>query len=300
MVNKKSLEEIYQHFYSANTELQDFLEVDFLGVNFSVDELVFKIYFTTEVSREQGYEYFYPLYNRNMIGALNMVKDTVNVGKIRFEAGLVNRTNDNMRFLYEWLGKIYPRLKSYSHQINEFSKLKCSTDIDYQLATMYFLGLIADKNVTHEVEAVKLHYILRMCPDTNHIGRNCHTDNDSVLSVIKTMDIPIMQRLGNFAERCLNDADAEMWIAAVDFYEHKPDKYKLYFKSVGKNIYSSLYRQLIHEGQEKLAVKVTEFQQWINIHTELKVYGLAVCCSENGLWSLNFYLDKNKEENNDV
>lgn len=295
-MNSISIEIAYQKFYSENPELQDFQAADFLGINFSEDGLVFKIYFTTEVSKEQRNEYFSPLHNRNMIGALNMVKDTVNIGKIRFEAGLINRTNDNMLFLYEWLENIYPRLKTCSNQIKEFNRLKCSADIDYQLAAMYFLGIIADKNITHEIEAVKFHYILRMCPDTNHVGRNCHIDNDSILSVIKTMNIPIMQRLGFFAEKCLNDADAEMWIAAVDFYSHKPDKYKLYFKSVGKNIYSSLYRQLIDEGQETLALKVAEFQQWINIHSELKVYGFAVCCSEDEKWSLNVYLDKNKEE----
>lgn len=291
-MSTKMIEMLYKQFLSENIELKDFDSIDFFGINISEDDIVFKIYFSSEVTTEQELNLLSPLYKKEMIGVLNKVKDTNSSRKARIDAQLKNRTNRNMLFLYEWLKDVYPDLSKYDHQIEEFKKLQCSKDSKYHYASLYFLGIISNSYDIIDTQAVKLHYILRHCSDTNHIGNNYIVDNNTALSAIKSMDIPIMQKLACFADKCLTNCNAEIWIAAADYYRNQSNKYKIYFKSFSQYFYESLYQQLITEGLEKLGINLKHFHQWLITHFEYEVYGLAVCCSEDYKWSLNFYLNK--------
>ena len=287
-----TIEKLYKQFLSENNELQKFESIDFFGINISEDDVIFKIYFSSEVSSKQEFNILSPLHKKEMIGILNKVKDTTNSGKVRIDAQLKNRTNDNMLFLYEWINKIYPYLEKYNDQIEEFKRLQCSKDFNYHYAALYFLGIISNSYNINDTQAVKLHYILRNCSDTNHIGNNYNVDNNVTLSIIKSMNIPIMQKLGCLADKCITDSYAEIWIAAVDYYKNQSNKYKIYFKSFNESFYETLYHELIREGLKNLGDNLNKFHQWLMAHIEYKVYGLAVCCSEEHKWSLNFYLDK--------
>lgn len=289
MIDYRQFETQYKTFYSEHTDLSTFENIDFFGVNFSEEEIIFKLYYT---STKVCPELFEPLNQKKMIGNLNVVKDTMNSNKLRYDIGLINRTNGNMQFLYQWIDVLYPEIKQYREEIEKFYELKCSTDEQYKLAAMYFLGVITETENCSVVEAIKFHYILRMCSNTNKIGENYDIDNQKVLSTICKIGILEIEKIGYFLEKCLKNTKAELWIAAVDYYKHKSNKYKIYLKNFDDNIYDSLYNQLLSIGQEIVAFNVRFFKQWLHNHKEFSVYGLAICYSENNGWSLNFYLNK--------
>ena len=289
------IEVSYLDFCEKHPELINYADIDFFGINISEsigEAITFKLYMTTEVSRNVTLELLKPLYERDMVSALNLVNDNINTDKIRCEVGLRNRTNDNMLFLFNWL-KNGIKEKNRLNEIDEFSKIKCCDDSDLRFASMYFLGLIADKNYCGKFDAVKLHYILRHVSDANKIGRNYTADNKRTIKELKSVNLPWIQRIISVIEPLLEIGSTELWIAAADYYIGHNNKYKIYVKNIDDRFYNQLYLRF-----KKININISDSLKmtvdWIKSHPEYTVYGMAVCLSENYKWSLNFYLDSYK------
>ena len=239
------IEASYLEFCEKHPELLDYTDIDFFGINVSEkrsNAITFKLYMTTEVSRDVTLELLRPLYERDMISALNLVNDNVNINKLRCDVGLKNRTNDNMMFLFDWLRNGIKE-KDQLNEIEEFSKIKCSDDNDLKYASMYFLGLIADKNDRSAFDAVKLHYILRRISDANRIGENYSADNRRTIKELKRVELPWIQRILSVLEPLLDKGLAELWIAAADYYVGVDNKYKIYVKPESANFNNKILKK---------------------------------------------------------
>ncbi len=295
------IEASYLEFCEKHPELLDYTDIDFFGINVSEkrsNAITFKLYMTTEVSRDVTLELLRPLYERDMISALNLVNDNVNINKLRCDVGLKNRTNDNMMFLFDWLRNGIKE-KDQLNEIEEFSKIKCSDDNDLKYASMYFLGLIADKNDRSAFDAVKLHYILRRISDANRIGENYSADNRRTIKELKRVELPWIQRILSVLEPLLDKGLAELWIAAADYYVGVDNKYKIYVKNINEAFYDRIYIEL-QALDSNISDHLKMSVDWIKSHREYTVYGMAICLSESYNWSLNFYLDRKEIASEDV
>lgn len=78
-------------------------------------------------------------------------------------------------------------------------------------------------------------------------------------------------------------------MAAVDYYRSGSEKYKIYLKEYQSDIYERLAEILRERGECGLAEIVLAYAEWVGQHKELEQYGLAVCLTGAGQWSVNFY-----------
>lgn len=287
----KIIEKNYQTFLKRKVNDLNQSEVDFIGINFEeVRELpVFKCYYTAKRDVSNRPVILTEFYEKNMIHALNLVRDTVNADKLRCEIGLANRNNVNMEWLYKWISSSFELTKKQKNYLQSMKALLCSSLEEYSLAALYFLGFIKDEASEEKLEAVKMHYILRMCRNPEQIGRNYEIDKESVFQILNKGDMPEFQQLSSLAERLLEETNSELWIAAMDFFASKPSKYKIYVKVKQTDFCLQCIRIFQDCGMENMARKVTLYRQWITRHPELKLYGAAICLTEDGKWSINFY-----------
>ena len=290
----RQIETEYCRFMDTHRELEDFSGVEYLGLNLSGRErmeTVFKIYHTTAESSRTDIPILRPLRQRNMVRALNRIEDTVNGGKLRLEIGLANRTDENMRWLYRWLCEMYPGLGDKREDLNKLSELKCCELPGFQYAAMYFLGMIlsAAPDGRTMADAVKLHYLLRDCEDPDKPGKNYTVHQDACLETLRNTGIKAFIQLYVVMEKLLGRVSAELWMAAVDYYRSGSEKYKIYLKEYQSDIYERLAEILRERGECGLAEIVLAYAEWVGQHKELEQYGLAVCLTGAGQWSVNFY-----------
>lgn len=290
----RRIEAEYCRFMDTHRELKDFSGVEYLGLNLSGQErmeTIFKVYHTTAESSRTDIPILRPLRQRNMVRALNRIEDTVNGGKMRLEIGLANRTDENMLWLYQWLCEMYPGLGEKRDELNKLSELKCCELPGFQYAAMYFLGMIlsAAPDGRTAADAVKLHYLLRDCENPDKPGRNYTVHQDACLETLRNMKIKAFIQLCGVMEKLLERDGAELWMAAVDYYRSGNEKYKIYLKKYQSDIYDRLADMLRERGEGGLAEMVSAYAEWVGQHKELEQYGMAVCLTGAGQWSVNFY-----------
>lgn len=288
------LERAYADFLKQHVQTSKLSGVEYIGVNFSDDihvPVVFKAYYSTSRSAADLPVILQPFRDREMIRALNKIEDTVNRGRIRYEIGLAKRTNENMLWVYHWVTKLHPEINVHLEIIRKMTQIKCCDSPIYRYAAMYFLGIIADlkEGKPPEIEAVKLHYLLRMCQNPDKIGKNYSLNTKEYIAVLKEIHIPAFLKLTDIIEELLDNVLSELWMAAVDFYRSGDVKYKIYIKKIPWNLYDFLILILENETHSELSDQVRLYREWITLHPELERYGLAVCLTETGHWSLNFY-----------
>lgn len=294
MYDSGRIENEYNRFLRNHADAQRASWVEYLGVNFSQEVSacpVFKAYYTTTRSMENTSCILQPLFDRNMVRALNKIDDTVNCGLVRYEIGLGNRNNSNMLFIHQWMHGLFPELKKHGDELERLYSIKCTQASGYDYAALYFLGLIAEPDNTDkpDVKAVKLHYLLRNCNDPDKIGKNYSVDNQHYFGILRSLGIPQMKELSEFAAELVGTDGAELWMAAVDYYKAGPAKYKLYLKKFSESLYVALTECFDRMGCIHLARQIHAYVQWIYLHPELERYGFAVCLDSMRGWSVNFY-----------
>lgn len=286
------IEKNYQAFLNTKIGNSDLTGVEYIGINFCEKKLipVFKCYYTTAKSLPDIHPILEDFFVKGMIRALNLIKDTVHTGKIRYEIGLSNRNNENMNWLYRWISSFFPLTEQQISKLSIMANLRCCGFEEYQYAALYFLGFIANNSSiadSKKLEAVKLHYLLRMCKDPDRIGREYYIEEESVFSVLES--VSEFKPICSIVKPLLHDTGSELWMAAMDFFTDEPAKYKLYVK-IKKPDFCSFLSSLLNQHNVKgLAQKIIFYSQWLIMHPELELYGAALCCSESGEWSVNVY-----------
>lgn len=293
-MNIEYLEQQFQKFQKVHEEASYSSFVEYLGINFSESTVVcpvYKAYYTTTQSMKKEIRLLQPLFEQDMIHALNLIDDTVNSGFVRYEIGLGKRTDDNMAFLKQWVKGLYPEIEAHHQEIESFFALKCTQKEGYQYAALYFLGLIAESDSVQKplIKAVKLHFLLRMCSNPDQIGKSFIVNTSGYLEELSNLGIEQIAELVMFLKVLSETSEFELWMAAVDYYRDGLTKYKLYIKKFSKRIYTGLFERFTALGCMNLAEQLHTYSQWLKFHPELEQYGLAICLDSYGVWSVNFY-----------
>lgn len=285
------LEEIYRCFYLQNLENMSPDEVDFIGLNLSEDSFDFKIYERVKGRMETESPFLSELYYRDMLRCCNKVRDTVNTDCLRYEIGLGNRNNDNMKWLLKRMCRMFPGLETYQKEIRQMCGMHISENPAYQLSSLYFLGVIEKKEGLQEsLQALKLHYLTRICEDTDHIGRNYQFEDIYYLNCLHDMGVPELSRLTDAARSFLeNDKDIHLWMAAADYFLAGKCKYKIYFKNMTVKSGEMMSDWLEYVQQERLKSRLESTCKWMHGQETLHLYGAAICLDTREKWSLNFY-----------
>lgn len=285
------IENNYQLFLKTKIDHSDLTNVEYMGINFSEGKSipVFKCYYKTEKSIPDCHPILHEFFDKNMVRALNRIKDTVNIGKIRYEVGLSNRTNENMNWLYTWIASSFPLTEQQISKLHIMANLSCCNFEEYRYAALYFLGFIINPhiNCAKNVEAVKLHYLLRKCKNPDKIGKEYYIEEEPVFDCLTS--ISEFKPICSIIQPLLYSTGSELWMAAMDFFTVKPEKYKIYLK-IKKSDFCLVMIDLLNQHDlNDLAQKVCLYYQWLIAHPELELYGAALCLSVYGDWSVNFY-----------
>lgn len=228
-----SIENGYNAFKMKHKELNTFSGIEYFGLNFDNNlnnSIIFKIYYTNNRSNNETNEFLRFLYKRNMIHTLNKIHDNINYGRVRYEIGLKNRTNDNMIWLYNNLKILYPKLILKEDEIKKFSTLKCTDLKNYKYASMYFFGFIStiEDDTIIDIEALKFHYILRKCENPDKIGKKFIINNEDIFDTINKMHIDELDMILNIIKDVINKSNAELWMMGIDYFKNDKCKYKIY------------------------------------------------------------------------
>lgn len=289
-----NIEKEYINFCKQNTTSLNFSDIEFLGINFSDDKEVptFKIYHRTKKDFLKIIPFFKPLYEHDMIGFLNMIDDNINNNKIRCEIGLKNRTNKNMCWLYRWIDKQFFLSSNCKTEIKKLKKLKCCNLKNYQYSSMYFLGFIISLGIDKKqanIDAIKLHYILRYCENPNDIGHNFLVNNEQSITHLRSIESPILYSISEMIEYLLKNTNMEIWMTAIDYYKDGIIKYKIYIKNLQDVLYEKLFFLLKKNNHIDLSNKILAYVRWLKAYPAFEKYGMAICCTNLGVLSVNFY-----------
>lgn len=282
-----TLEKLYDKFLKeSNSEEITVDNVDLMGINYSVsaNEYDFKIY-------------YYPF---NCIGCTSqadnaIIKYTERKGMNRFYwkvqdtksirdyICLYNRTDVNVCELIKEISIQYPFVDL--EEIKKLSKMKITNADNSNYSSLYILGF---KNSTIlGGQTVGIEWITRKCPDPDDIGYNYNYDDNYFDSFLVKHNnkyfLDIRKKIS-----LLNNSNLHYWVFAIDYAKDK-SKYKIYLKgdecrtlAPGTNILKSIFPEI--------NIKVIEeIDNFSKKHTELFLYGFAVCVDTEEKWSVNFY-----------
>lgn len=268
-------------------------DIEFIGLNLQNRKggrPVFKCYFATGESLRTDCPLLSAFLSRDMIRALNRIADTAFPGRTRYEIGLKNRSDLNMRWLNEWLEKAFPISELQAGEMRQMAQMSCCDLPGYSHSALYFLGFIANDDNPFPLSAIKLHYLLRHCQDPDDIGRNYQVDNPDRLRFLRESGIASFALLADDVEMVLDSAEGiELWMAAMDYFLDGTSKYKIYVKTVGGDLFKPIKKLLASRNLDSLSLQLKAYEEWLAFHPEQKLYGAAICTTPQGDRSLNLY-----------
>lgn len=290
----QQIENSYRRFLEDELHEPRPSQVEYIGINFheqTGETPVFKCYYSTTESLRDGDEILRPFLERDMIHALNWIQDTRYVGKLRYEIGLGNRTNENMLWLYRWIEHSFALSQRQRVELDQMKQLTCCSLNTHRYAALYYLGFITSAQTRFPLEAVKPHYILRTCENPEKIGKQFSVDTEKVLRFLKAVDIPALADLAELLNPIAGDEN-ELWMVAMDFFSSPgmATKYKIYLKDKGGVLLQALEGAALSHGLHAVAQQLAAFDAWLGGHPQLGLYGVAVCLTGDGEWSVNCYM----------
>lgn len=284
------LEQKYLRFCRREAINQKKGDIEYLGVNLSSDrsETVFKVYYKDNYSRQGLHPIVERLEAGKMIRTLTQIIDTKNGTCKRYDIGLGQRTNGKMEQLLNDIEEIAPFCAVYRDEIRTMAQMKVCEDPEYALAALYFWGFIEKNN---EIDAIKMHYLTRVCEDPDKPGKRDIFNDIYYLDYLEKMKIPQFAELVPIVKAAVNGQHGILWMIGVDYFRHGNDKYKIYFKTPTDEYVKKMKQILIWSAGEsrKLAALMDSLEDWLQQHVELKMEGVAVGLDRRGCWSLNYY-----------
>jgi len=289
-LGKDKLEQNYLRFGRQEAIEQKKDDIEYLGVNLSSDrnEIVFKVYYKDNYSRQELHPIVERLEAKNMIRTLTQIIDTKNGTCKRYDIGLGQRTNDRMEQLLKDIEEMAPFCAAYRDEIRTMTQMKVCADPEYAFAALYFWGFIEKED---EIDAIKMHYLTRICENPDKLGKRDIFDDAYYLDYLEGMKIPQFAELVPIVRTAVDGRHGILWMSGVDYFRHGNDKYKIYFKTPIDKYVKNLKQALTWSTDEsrKLAVLMDSLENWLLQHVELKMDGVAVGLDRKGCWSLNYY-----------
>lgn len=258
-------------------------KIDFLGVNIE-KTIIMKLYL--ESKTDNNNEFIISMTKKGIVGIINDVKDNCNFNKKRYEMQLINRTKDNMSWLYSFLARKYRFSARQRDKIRILEQLK--SDSEKRISALYFLGFISSENNKNVIECLKFHYLLRTCKNSNLINKDYYIDAKYVFEILRQTDNVHFGFLIDIVKPLVEKNLVELWIAGIDLFSANKEKFKIYFKLRG-DILDILITILQDNKLFELEMQIKKYIQWNKLHKELNLYGMAICIDSNKNVSMNFY-----------
>lgn len=258
-------------------------KIDFLGVNIE-KTIIMKLYLESKIDNNN--EFIISMTKKGIVGIINDVKDNCNFNKKRYEMQLINRTKDNMSWLYSFLARKYRFSARQRDKIRILEQLK--SDSEKRISALYFLGFISSENNKNVIECLKFHYLLRTCKNSNSINKDYYIDAKYVFEILRQTDNVHFGFLIDIVKPLVEKNLVELWIAGIDLFSANKEKFKIYFKLRG-DILDILITILQDNKLFELEMQIKKYIQWNKLHKELNLYGMAICIDSNKNVSMNFY-----------
>jgi len=290
----QQIENSYRRFLEDKLHFPRSSQVEYIGINFheqTGEPPIFKCYYSTTESLRDDDVILQQFFERDMIHALNRIRDTHHVGKLRYEIGLRNRANENMLWLYRWIEHSFALSQRQRVELDYMKRWTCCSLNTHRYAALYYLGFITSAQMPFPLEAIKPHYILRNCQNPEKIGKQYNVDTEKVMQFLKAVDIPALAALAEVLSPIAGNEN-ELWMTAMDFFSNPGTaaKYKIYLKNKGGILLQTLESVALSHGLLTIAEQLATFDEWLGEHPQLELYGAAVCLTEDGNWSVNCYL----------
>lgn len=288
--------------YTVNSELKNMIDkfieqhchdfearcVDYLGINISSKpnvESVLKIYYNNKVSKQQSHPLIDFLNKKEMVRYVTMVHDKNTSNRVRYDIGLKNRTDSNMKEIFNWLAINSKMFGENSPEIMKLSQMKVTEKEGFSYAGLYFLGFISDFD---EISVLKFHFFNRICENPDILHKNiCYADN-YYLSYLRSSNIATFQSLSELLFRILDCCGGHLWMTGADYEINNHKKYKIYIKNPN-NTYEGLLKAFGCGKFRYLQKQIMNVMEWNNNHQKFYCEGFAVCENELGVVSINFY-----------
>lgn len=289
-LEEDKLEQKYWEFYHGGGIENKKEDIEYLGINLSSgrEDIEFKVYYKDKYSRKELHPIVEKLESEHMIRTLTQIVDTKNGTCRRYDIGLGNRTNDKMEKLLAEIDAMAPFCREYKDEIRIMTQMKVCEKPEFALAALYFWGFIEKEDT---IEAMKMHYLTRICENPDKLGKKVVFDDGYYLDYLEQMKIPQFTELMPVIRAAVNGEDGILWMIGVDYFKHGNHKYKIYFKTptdeYGKKVKTALAVKGGNAG--KLAVLLETLEIWMMHHGDIRMDGAAVCLDEKDCWSLNFY-----------
>jgi len=282
------LEKMYSNIlYSKNKKIS-IDEIDFLGLNI-IDQIdnpfEFKVYFQPEdlcVKSDKDHKVIQSAFEKNMVKCRCYVKSSL---MSRDYIVLKNKSEDNMRYLYENLCKSNIYLK---YDFYKFPMLFPFKDlITNKTILLHMIGIKSD-GLSGNI--INLEWLLR---DVFDEECNKYNYNDKYfLNYINDTKIlefnTLLQIIKLYWKNKINEGVVHLWLMAIDYFSNGRKKYKLYLKGNNYLNMSDVYISLTIFFEKNPNI-VNAVKKFLSYHTELQLYGLALCIDSTGKKSVNYY-----------
>ena len=197
-------------------------KIDFLGVNIE-KTIIMKLYLESKIDNNN--EFIISMTKKGIVGIINDVKDNCNFNKKRYEMQLINRTKDNMSWLYSFLARKYRFSARQRDKIRILEQLK--SDSEKRISALYFLGFISSENNKNVIECLKFHYLLRTCKNSNSINKDYYIDAKYVFEILRQTDNVHFGFLIDIVKPLVEKNLVELWIAGIDLFSANKEKFKI-------------------------------------------------------------------------
>lgn len=280
------IEVLYNKFLLNNKIEYDISNIDFLGLNIFQQSQEFPVEFKAYYQpqdiikiKSEDTEVIRFLYENNMIKFRCPVRGTqIN----RSYVVLKNLSNLNLKNFKNKLLEIFPEFEKKLEEIPAIMPEK-----NKQHLPIHILGIKSNRQYG---EALNLEWMLR---DYLDYEANKYKYNDEYyINYIESLKSKEFNYLITFIKKMYGDViesgRMHLWLMAIDYFTNDISKYKLYLKIDEYNLkIPNLVRKYFEDtNYTNIIISVNEF---IKMHSELKLYGVAICIDTNSMKSINMY-----------
>lgn len=280
-MNKK--EERLEHRITECLKSYNINDIDFLGINITDNYLKTpkcKIYLSQTVSKCNKHPLTEFVQKKEMLRYYADVYDADNPRQIRIDLALKNRTDKNMKDLYDYLESIVPFFSNGKTDVIKTAGMSITSLDNYHYASNYHIGLIEKHRV---ISMLKFHFFTRWCAENpDYPCKKGYMDRE-YLEYLKSISIYPFKFIADKLENFLIKNGGHLWMAGLDM-EDEVRKYKIYIKNP-ITPYSGLQDILSEWECEQLDQVIN----WNKKQPEWRLVGFALAMDTFEIESCNLY-----------